>query len=716
MLWEAYLPWYVLLLRRSIVAHTIDRCEHDGKERILFLVLNGIPHVLSTPPISFLLYPFPYPSIAYSFGDGFLGTLGHSRTHDYLSKPTLIDTLASCTMMSGDCGWGHTAYLTREGNVILLGRPTDFKNTLRHIHMRGTIPAFQKALNMLGTTVFKEDMAPQFYSFVPSSSAMTPTKNGTTKDENTDSAFIKLSSTVVRNFMKAVSSPTQSVLGPLPSSSSSIPFSSTDSSTTTTTVFPSSITPVHIVCGKGALTGVVTQEGNVFLLGSNSFGQCGNEKVSELETDFVLLHGIESNEKIINLSLGLEHGAAVSNYGTVYTWGRGDRGQCGHGDNAHYKQAMRIAGPDNEWLFKNNDKDNDIDHKFIAVSCGHAVTTAINAKGELWIWGKMASTVPKKSIGDGEIMQDQLLPRKITFFDETKTTKDETNESIASTKLSEATSFQNILQERNIVNLMKGTDEELSTSNTLLTRADTLVKGVYVPKLTEASTAALPHRKVVAVTHGQAHTSILCNDGSIWMIGLRGRGILYDDSDTIKVPLPVGCTHEPENIGGPTLIIPSTTTEANNNRTKGTINNTDSTTESSSSSSSTFTNIPVPEVRIEVDPYLITNLGPLEGKIIIKLRSSLHHSYAITNTGEVYRWGWKGIVLPVKYLETETVTTDDNNSNNNNGKFPKDTSIPNDPETTVRSTRMMTVPPPSSTKVLIPHELAFGYAHTIVLA
>jgi len=38
--------------------------------------------------------------------------------------------------------------------------------------------------------------------------------------------------------------------------------------------------------------------------------------------------------------------------------------------------------------------------------------------------------------------------------------------------------------------------------------------------------------------------------------------------------------------------------------------------------------------------------GPLSGCVVKGLRSSLHHSYALTDDGRVFRWGWRGIVEP----------------------------------------------------------------------
>lgn len=64
----------------------------------------------------------------------------------------------------------------------------------------------------------------------------------------------------------------------------------------------------------------------------------------------------------------------------------------------------------------------------------------------------------------------------------------------------------------------------------------------------------------------------------------------------------------------------------------------------------------VPEVYMQVTPLPIPP-GPLAGQSVWALRSDLHHSYAITMEGKVYRWGWKGIVEEVQ--ETKGIAVRD---------------------------------------------------------
>ena len=96
-------------------------------------------------------------------------------------------------------------------------------------------------------------------------------------------------------------------------------------------------------------------------------------------------------------------------------------------------------------------------------------------------------------------------------------------------------------------------------------------------------------RKVSAVSISQAHTSILTDDGRMWQIGLRGRGILFD-TESSESPDPQ-----------------------------------------------------LPEVYSQTSPLEI-DAGPLKSLSVIALRSGLHHTLALTECGRVFRWGWKGVV------------------------------------------------------------------------
>ena len=60
--------------------------------------------------------------------------------------------------------------------------------------------------------------------------------------------------------------------------------------------------------------------------------------------------------------------------GDVYSWGWGDKGQLGHGDNANLDRPRIIQDSFNN-------------QKVVNVSCGLAHSAAITSEGELHMWG-----------------------------------------------------------------------------------------------------------------------------------------------------------------------------------------------------------------------------------------------------------------------------------------------------------------------------------------
>ena len=468
---------------------------------------------------------------AWSYGEGYLGTLGRSDFKD-VPVPRVIEALKESAVGAIDCGWGHSAFLSRDGKAVAVcGRPLDFRNTLRNISIRkGGLTFIQDAMNELARFLFPGDIGPQ----------------------------ITLSSTI---------------LGA----------NSGDSL-------------VHIVCGKGGLTGVVSRSGRAYVFGGNKFGQCGvgvppqvsgsdvislplqdSSSSSSASSKMSHVAGIDNNEGIVCLALGLEHGLAVTNTGNLYSWGRGDRGQLGHAQSAaHLFKAVCVMGPSLSWAGG---------HRIVAAQAGASQSAAIDADGGLWVWGKMNSLEQKEARADGFIMRDQMEPRLVTFSDEHEG-ESAINQLVAENSSRDANALKQLMEERDVGGVVNPIHERLLP----VVRADTLPAGKgIVMGLSSVNSQVTQKRKVSAVSISQAHTSILTNDGKLWQIGLRGRGLLFD----------------PESSESPELQLP--------------------------------------EVYSQTSPLEI-NPGPLTSLSVIALRSGLHHTLALTECGRVFRWGWKGIV------------------------------------------------------------------------
>jgi alpha-tubulin suppressor-like RCC1 family protein len=502
------------------------------------------------------------------------GTLSPSRT---FSLPPLPPRLPSR---------GHSAFLSSTGSIALVGRPTDFKNTIRHINTRGTLPGVQSLMTRLMATAFPSDIAPQVVTLPPS-----PTSDSKKDDD---------------------------------------------------------AAAHHIACGTGALTAAVTRSGRLFCLGGNRFGQCGNGAAREAEVDFVAVVGLEeggavvgegaekgARERVTGIALGLEHGVAVTDRGWLYTWGRGDRGQLAQGDKAHYQRAVRVTGPDHVWLDAPTSPTalaaSPTLPVFVCASSGPASSAAIDTAGRVWVWGKLMGTDAKAPSGAGGVvvMADQFVPRRVAFPGEEE---GEGGEAIAPTPRRTAAAAPRARR------LSAAAHHDTAP----LTRADSLPpgQGVLVAASTPSSDdgAATSPRPAVLLSHGHAHMSIVTADGAIWMTGLRGRGVLFDDSVPGLTPPPPGApetTGEAGNAGIGTVPRPPEAAAAGAAAAAGT---------AAAATQLGEGEIPVPETHMQHVPWRVPP-GPLAGKRIALLRSSLHHTYAVTECGAVFRWGWKGIVL-----------------------------------------------------------------------
>ncbi|RZC74705.1 hypothetical protein C5167_050187 [Papaver somniferum] len=127
----------------------------------------------------------------------------------------------------------------------------------------------------------------------------------------------------------------------------------------------------------------LSDDGLVQAWGYNEYGQLGRGFTCEGLQKARILNGFarfldEASElvKIIQVSCGEYHTAAISEYGELYTWGLGNMGQLGH---------VSLQCGDKELLPRRVAALNDIIIRDVA--CGGVHTCAISVKGALYAWG-----------------------------------------------------------------------------------------------------------------------------------------------------------------------------------------------------------------------------------------------------------------------------------------------------------------------------------------
>lgn len=447
--------------------------------------------------------------VASSHGQSYLGCAGHA--HD-VGSPTPLPQLASTPCAVSDAGWGHSVFLGADGSACVLGRPSDFRNTLRAISQRAHAPVVQRLTAAITAFLFPSDVAPKHFAARAGGDRW-----------------------------------------------------------------------VHVACGHGAGTALLTADGAIDAFGANAHGQVGaGVPDMAIHEPMRVLAGWPADERVVSVALGLEHALAATDKGGVYAWGKGARGALGFGVRDNVLRPARVVGDRGVFLSE----------CIRAVEAGAGASYAIDAKGRAWVWGKMMGVGigDKCGIGGVHLQEDALEPRLIEFDDERGAgVVVPVAEGAAAGEDEEACAW---------------TVVPAHVPTAAVARADTPREPVVIADARDgtADARASPRRRRLrAVSAGQAHASLLTDDGRLWMLGARGSGVDFDDSlgDARFAPLARGAMQ----------VAP-----------------------------------------LEIEP------GPLLGLAVRALRSSLHHSYAITTDGRVFRWGWKGIVepwRPERLLRTE---------------------------------------------------------------
>jgi alpha-tubulin suppressor-like RCC1 family protein len=182
----------------------------------------------------------------------------------------------------------------------------------------------------------------------------------------------------------------------------------------------------------------LTSAGRVFTWGSNRFGQLGD---SSILISSSTPHMIPSLSNIVAVSAGFRHAIALRSDGTVWAWGSNDFGQIGDGTTTLHKTPVQvnglpaiskiatggradhsfaIDGSGTLWAWGKNDRgqlgDNSTIQRFVPatvqalanvvdVGCGQRHSVAVRQDGSIWSWGYNGSS----QLGDRTTIQ-RLAP------------------------------------------------------------------------------------------------------------------------------------------------------------------------------------------------------------------------------------------------------------------------------------------------------------------
>jgi len=211
-------------------------------------------------------------------------------------------------------------------------------------------------------------------------------------------------------------------------------------------------------------------------------------------------------QRIIAVAAGGDHCLAVTADGKVYSWGRGECGQLGHGK----RSSERI--PDTEPLPRRIMSLRK--QRVIAVAAGGLHSLAVTADGLVWSWGAAG----EGKLGHGT-EDNQMRPKKI---------KELTGQRIVAVAAGHYHSFA-LSADGILWGWGRGYGGQLGHGDLVIPR-----NGLKLPRRVEAFAG----RRVVAVTAAGNHSLAQTSDGAFWGWGEGDNFAVGQGEDTSNIDAP----------------------------------------------------------------------------------------------------------------------------------------------------------------------------------
>ena len=113
---------------------------------------------------------------------------------------------------------------------------------------------------------------------------------------------------------------------------------------------------------------------NVYTFGRGEYGQLGHGDRCSLSSPTPIAVFSALDAPIVQISLGTSHSAGLTSSGKVYTWGYGGDGRLGHGTENDELEPRILDGP----IAAKN---------LVQVVCGELHTAALTEDGKVYTWG-----------------------------------------------------------------------------------------------------------------------------------------------------------------------------------------------------------------------------------------------------------------------------------------------------------------------------------------
>ena len=128
----------------------------------------------------------------------------------------------------------------------------------------------------------------------------------------------------------------------------------------------------------GEASAILKTDGTVWTSGDNTYGErgVGDTNVHKNEVQVLDTNGVDKLTDVIDVSAGQYFIAAVKQDGRVITWGQGNVGQLGNGQNVNKSVPVYVI-----------DKNGNELTNIIKVSCGQSYAMALTKDGQVYTWG-----------------------------------------------------------------------------------------------------------------------------------------------------------------------------------------------------------------------------------------------------------------------------------------------------------------------------------------
>gem|GEM_PF-2365762 len=309
---------------------------------------------------------------------------------------------------------------------------------------------------------------------------------------------------------------------------------------------------VSVVCGDSHSV-ALTEYGDVYAWGYNSYGQLGN---SANATSKVPVAVSALGSKAVAVAAGADFSLALTEAGKVYAWGYNLFGQLGNGTTTNSNAPVEVSALTGKGV--------------VAISAGGGFALALTGDGAVYAWGQNVLG----QLGNGTYVGTVTTPAQVTGFSGRTVVAISCGASHAlaltadgavytwgynydgqlgngTTTASNRPAEVTALSGQGVSALQAGTYHSLALTESGTVYAwgsnanGQLGDGSQTNRLTPVAVAGFSGRGVIELSAGEVHTLALLADGSALICGTNERSVLGDSVGVSPAltPVPVATTN-----------------------------------------------------------------------------------------------------------------------------------------------------------------------------